>query len=683
MSTTSSINSPILGISTNSSGTTGTKPPGDGPTLPTYTVSEDLKTEEGNYLHDNSKEIVKDIRESFKLAAPKLTKCWEGWNSLLPSEVQLKYYNEFLAVFMTTVEDAKCLHYISDEEKWKRIHHRGSTKKLPIRDQEMEVLLRDLKALRAYAGNTSNPNLERNRAKAGADDTQAKIDGEILLRRFHQTTQNMLLELLAVKDTLTTMLKNNLPPMGGSILNILPKEAPQLSVLKKIRNRRVMPEPSTNGTEELREAEVLLMTADTETKVCCKMPWTRFMVFEDYLAKVTKHFDMVHPQDLRSNKASLLSRENKKYKYFEDRQTFQVWWNAVNSTLNIFNGTDEELTDHEKVFFLVNNTGHVPWFQTLTSFYNNIDIRRTPLDFESVKSQYADEDVNHWMFHQKPATSSLITGVNFSETAQNEVTLITTATGDTNRKPDGNRKKKNKHPNQRKQRQEEKVSNKGGGARGKENGRGGPKDRSERGGRSQCPACGKPGHSMKDCWLLQNFKENQKKRADQTGRNRGKGRDDSRNKPDWRRDKGITFEVAARSNPCVVTKGPVQPRPPDRQPPSAPLAAAGNAQTLPATDSGVPPGKILLDSGATFTAVNKPMPGVEKIKNSDWTMTFGNGHVAPIEQLGSIGGLKDVAICKGMHVAVASVSHLAKDLGCICLPLARGPTFSDPEPPPT
>jgi hypothetical protein len=74
----------------------------------------------------------------------------------------------------------------------------------------------------------------------------------------------------------------------------------------------------------------------------------------------------------------------------------------VSSTLNIFNGTDEELTDHEKVFFLVNNTGHVPWFQTLTSTYNNIDIRRTSLDFESVKSQYADEDVNHWMFHQKP-----------------------------------------------------------------------------------------------------------------------------------------------------------------------------------------------------------------------------------------------------------------------------------------
>ena len=170
---------------------------------------------------------------------------------------------------------------------------------------------------------------------------------------------------------------------------------------------------------------------------------------------------------------------------------------------------------------------------------------------------------------------------------------------------------------------------------------------------------------MKDCWLLQNFKENQKKRANQTGRNRDKGRDDPRNRPAWKRDKGVTFDVAARSNPCVVTKGPVQPRPPDRQPPTTPLAATGNAQTLPATDSGVPPGKILLDSGATFTAVNKPMPGIKNIKNSDWTMTFGNGHVAPIEQLGSIGGLKDVAICKGMHVAVASVSHLAKDLECV------------------
>jgi len=238
MSTTSTINSPIPGI-----------PANDEPTLPTYAVNEDMKTEEGKYLSDDSKVVVKDIRESFKLAAPKFAKCWEGWNGLLPAEVQLKYYNEFLAVFMTTVEDAKCLHYISEEEKWKRIHHRGSTKKLPIRDQELDALYRDLKVLKAFAANTGNSTTDRNRAKASADEAQARIDNEILLRRFHQTTQNMLLELLAVKDTLTTMLKNNLPPMGGSILNILPKEAPQLSVLKKIRNRRTLHEPPTNGTD--------------------------------------------------------------------------------------------------------------------------------------------------------------------------------------------------------------------------------------------------------------------------------------------------------------------------------------------------------------------------------------------------------------------------------------------------
>jgi len=85
---------------------------------------------------------------------------------------------------MTTVEDAKCLHYISDEDKWKRIHQGGSMKKLPIRDQEIEALYEELKAQKAFAANTAQPNLERARAKASAEDMNE--NGQAIQQAFKQ-----------------------------------------------------------------------------------------------------------------------------------------------------------------------------------------------------------------------------------------------------------------------------------------------------------------------------------------------------------------------------------------------------------------------------------------------------------------------------------------------------------------
>ena len=131
------------------------------------------------------------------------------------------------------------------------------------------------------------------------------------------------------------------------------------------------------------------------------MQWSRFMVFEDYIHKVIAHFDKVHPHDLRSRKSSLLSRDNKKNYYKHNQMTFITWWAPVCQQLNSFNNTPEEFTAFEKLLFLVNNTGHVPWFESLTVGYTKLN-SQTIIDFDKVKSQYENIDVTHWSFHPRP-----------------------------------------------------------------------------------------------------------------------------------------------------------------------------------------------------------------------------------------------------------------------------------------
>jgi hypothetical protein len=64
------------------------------------------------YMSDKSMEKTKQIHAVFKQAGPKLLKCWDGWNRLLPPHVQAKHLNEFITVFMIAVKNAGCLEYV-------------------------------------------------------------------------------------------------------------------------------------------------------------------------------------------------------------------------------------------------------------------------------------------------------------------------------------------------------------------------------------------------------------------------------------------------------------------------------------------------------------------------------------------------------------------------------------------
>ena len=75
-------------------------------------------------------------------------------------------------------------------------------------------------------------------------------------------------------------------------------------------------------------------------------------------------------------------------------------------------------------------------------------------------------------------------------------------------------------------------------------------------------------------------------------------------------------------------------------------------------------GEIILDSGATLSSLPTVVDGVDGLRTSTWTMTFGGGDVHKIEQLGVIGDLKTVAIMSNIHVPVASISQLATDMKC-------------------
>jgi hypothetical protein len=197
--------------------------------------------------------------------------------------------------------------------------------------------------------------------------------------------------------------------------------------------------------------------------------------------------------------------------------------------------------------------------------------------------------------------------------------------------------------------------------------KGNPKDN----GRPVCPVCGKKGHSAETCYLLRDMLADRKS---STSKGAGKRKVEEaatpktkREKPKWKGDKGVQWENA-HANIVLVSK-PVEASSNSFTTASASKSAKSAKGKVLAT-APEPPGPVLagemvFDSGATYAALEKSVDGVDNIRRSDWTMSFGNGNVAPIEQLGSIGALRDVALCTSMRVSVASISQLATEMECV------------------
>ena len=603
-------------------------------TMPHF--NPDMKMDNSLLLTDKSEEKTRNLREIFRQSSSKISKCWDGWNSSLPAETQSKHLNDFLSAFVGAVHNAGCLPYIEQSSKWEQIHTAASQRNLPISEDEFQAILANIDIYKAVSTDPNKTRTEKSEAATKLRQEERKMAKEQMSRRFHSAAQTKLSEFLSIKETLLALLMTYLPALGGSARDLLPNDAPPERAIKQLKswkakdNPLVHPLPTLHATED----DLIGILVDQHPIACVSLPWSKFMVFETYLQRVVAHFDMVHPQDLSSKKASLLSRDNKRYNYREETHTFMTWWSWVSQQIHSLNNSPLEFTETEKLLFLVNNTGHIPWLSSLTARYMKVSPSAT-VNFSDIKTEYEELDVAHWSFHPKPATT-VSTAITEAKSEPN-----VNFTGQNSQK--GGQKRSSKHPGQRKLRQEEKMTNKGG--QGKPQGK-----------YPKCPVCGKQNHPVERCFTLRDLKNqsNQNKRKDNSESPDHRPKSKKTNKG----DRQVNFDT----NITYVAKEPAlaQVSSTSSRPRTANEAVSKVTSAIPANSD-----QILLDTGATYTAMGKPVQGVNNIRRADWTMTFGNGQKAPIEQLGSIGSLNEVALCKSMHVSVASISQIANDLDCV------------------
>ena len=67
------------------------------------------------------------------------------------------------------------------------------------------------------------------------------------------------------------------------------------------------------------------------------------------------------------------------------------------------------------------------------------------------------------------------------------------------------------------------------------------------------------------------------------------------------------------------------------------------------------------------------------LRKLDQSLQFGDGLSLPVEQLGVIGDLQDVAVCPGIHVPVASVSQIAQAMNSPTIFTATGAYVLKPD----
>ena len=142
---------------------------------------------------------------------------------------------------MTAVENAWCLEYITEEDsKWKSIHEKGAAKRLPVSEEDYMSIIDDITACRAVLADVGADATKKRDAREILRLRKVERGNEIKTRRFHQIIQNILLELMAVNDTLVSMLQMHLPAIHGSMRDLLKKRRHNYKSFRGFARRRLL-----------------------------------------------------------------------------------------------------------------------------------------------------------------------------------------------------------------------------------------------------------------------------------------------------------------------------------------------------------------------------------------------------------------------------------------------------------